>query len=243
MKYVYKTRVPFSQTGAGEGFSVIGAAQMIEDSVCAFFAAIGKDNVSLAAKYNAVWVFVKNKFQRRAIAKWNEEITVESYFTAVTKATVVVDTVIKNSKGEISVAARSEACVIDRRSFKILRVSSVDFPENVPVYASEAGFDFTRFNVENSIKIGKFTVPSTSIDACRHLNNVEYLRFILNTVPTARETLNPVFETEISYVNQAREDEEIAIFFKKDDKSEFYELKNGDKTVAKCNIKRKSSAC
>lgn len=240
MKYVHKTRVPFSQTGAGEGLSVIGAAQIVEDSVCAFFASFGKDNVSLSTNYNAVWVFVKNKFQMRAVARWNEEITVETYFTEITKVTAVVDTVIKKASGEIAVFARSESCVVDFSSFKIRRISSVEFPENMAVYPSAAGFDFTRFSGENLSKIYKFTVPSTSIDGCRHLNNVEYLRFILNTFSVSQELEHPVFETEIHYVNQALEGEEITIFCDKGD-SGIFELKNGEKLVAKCKITRKQN--
>lgn len=238
MKYVYKMRVPFSQTGAGEGISVIGAAQIIEDNVCAFFASFGKDNVSLSTDFGAAWVFVKNKFQRRAPARWNEEITVESYFTEITKANVVVDTVIKNSEGEVAIYARSFACVVDLKSFKIRRISSVEFPENMEVYPSLAGFDFTRFSGESLSLIDEFTVPSTSIDGCRHLNNVEYLRFILSTAPVALELENPVFETEIYYVNQALEGERIKIFSGRGE-SEVYELKSGEKLVAKCYVKRK----
>lgn len=238
MKYVYKTLVPFSQVGVGEGLSVIGAAQIIEDSLCAFFAEFGRDSVTLQREYGAVWMFVKNKFQKRAIAGWNEEITVESYFTAINAATVIVDTVIKNRKGEISVAARTEACVIDLSAQRIRRLSSVDFPQDMAVYESEAGFAFTRFDVGNITEKYRFTVPSTSIDFCKHLNNVEYFRFILNSASVETELLRPVSEAEIYYVNQAREGEELTVFSANCQENEYYEIKNGGKTVAKCNIKR-----
>ena len=75
MKYINKTRVTASQTDAGIGLSVLGAAQIIQDNVCAFFACFKKDNIALKTGYNSVWVFVKNKFKRLAVAEWNEEIT------------------------------------------------------------------------------------------------------------------------------------------------------------------------
>ena len=238
MKYIYKTRVPFSQTGVHEGLSVIGAAQIIEDSFCAFFASFGKDSESIIKNYNAFWVIVANKFQMRAVAAWNEEIVVESYLTEIRGATVVVDTVVKNSKGEIALAARTKACVIDRASQRIRRLSSVEFPEDMPVYMSGAGFDFTKKDGAALKKEYEFTVPSTAIDFCLHVNNVEYLRFILNAASAEKETENPVCETEIHYINQSREGDALTVLSDKNDGNEYYEIRNGDKVIAKCNIRR-----
>lgn len=238
MKYVNKTHVPFSQTGVGEGLSVIGVAQIIEDNVCAFFAAYGIDNPSIKAKHNALWMFVKNKFQKRAVAVWNDEITVESFFTKITAATVVVDTVIYNSKGEIAVMARTEACVIDLGVQRIRRISSVEFPENIELYPSTAGFEFTRFDPPVLTEKCRFTVPSTSIDFCQHVNNVEYLRFVLNASSVEKELTCPVRETEVNFVSQARENEELSLFFGEKDGDEFYEIKSGETVVAKCRLSR-----
>lgn len=238
MKYVYKGRVPFSQTGVVNGFSVIGAAQIVEDSVCAFFAAFGKDNVTLSTEYNALWVFVKNKFQTRAPAFWNEDVTVESFLTKKTAATIVVDTIVKNSKGETAITARTEICVIDLDSQRIRRISSIDFPQDVEVYPSVAGFDFERFSPVKLREEYKFNVPSTSIDLCGHVNNVEYLRFILNATSVEKEITRPVRETEINFVAQAREGEILTVFGGENGKDEFYEIKSGEKVVARCKLSR-----
>ena len=239
MKYEYKTRVPFSQTGVGEGFSTIGTAQIIEDSVCDFFAAYGIDNPSIRAKHNALWMFVKNKFQNRAVAPWNDLISVSSYFTKITAATAVVDTVIKNSKGEISVAARTEVCVIDLGLKRIRRISSVDFPKGAEVYPSQAGFDFTRFDPPELCEKYKFSVPFTAIDYCDHVNNVEYLRFALNATTVEREINNPVRETEIEFVSQAREGDLLTLFSGNEGCNEFYELKKDNTVVARCRLSRR----
>lgn len=238
MKYVCSGRVPFSQTGATNGFSVIGAAQIIEDSVCAFFAAFGKDNLTLSSKYNALWVFVKNKFQKRASAKWNEEITVETFLTNKTAATVVVDTVVKNSEGETALAARTELCVIDLDTKRIRRISSVDFPEDIEIYPSVTGFEFTRFSAATLREEYKFNVPSTSIDLCGHVNNVEYLRFILNATSVVKEIDSPVRETEINFVAQSREGEMLTVYGGENGENEFYEIRNGEKIVARCKFSR-----
>ena len=237
MKFVCKTRVPFSQTGVSDGLSVIGAAQIIEDNVCAFFAAFGKDSVSLLKNYNSHWIFVKNRFEKRAPTVWNEEITVESYLTEKNAATVVVDTMVRNSENEIAVASRTEACVLDLAAQRVRRVSSVDFPD-IETYKSEAGFGFTRFNAAAPEKAYSFTVPSTSIDFGRHLNNVEYLRFVLNAASVDKEIAFPVREAEINYLYQAREGDTLTLYSGEYCGAEFYEIKNGGQTVARCAISR-----
>ena len=238
MKYVCNTRVPFSETGAIEGLSVIGAAQIIEDCVCAFFAAIGKTNEILKAEYNALWVFVKNKVTKRALAKWNEDITVESFFTNKTAATVVVDTIVKNSKGETALAARTELCVIDLTTQRVRRISSIDFPEDVGIYPSVAGFDFARFPAVDMREKYKFNVPSTSIDLCGHVNNVEYLRFVLNATSAETEIFRPVREIEINFVAQACEGEKLTLFGGECGANEFFEIKSGEMSVARCRVFR-----
>lgn len=239
MKYVYKTRLPFSLTGVSEGISVIGAARIIEDSVCAFFAEFGKDSATLNAKYNAVWMFVKNKFRRLAAAKWNEELTVESFFTRRTAATVVVDTVVKNSKGETCLYARTETCVIDLTTQRIRRISSVEFPEDMEIYKSKAGFDFERFNTDGVSLLYGLNVPSTSIDFCMHVNNVEYLRFILDAYSIRQQIAAPVQEAEIHFLNQAREGERLNVLSKDTASGTVYELACEDRLCARCRIKSK----
>ncbi len=238
MKYVDRFRIPFSYLNVGEELSVIGTAQIIENNVCAFFASFGKDNGTLSKKYGSIWVFVKNKFRKYSKAAWNEEIVAESYFTEKTAATVVVDTVAKNSDGKTVFAARTEACVIDLATQRIRRVSSVDFPEDIEIYDSVAGFEFTRFEKSALTEKYGFNVPSTSIDVCKHLNNVEYLRFILNNTSVEEELARPVRETELNFVNQAREKECLTVLSGETDGYEIYEIRNGEKVVVRCRISR-----
>ena len=241
MKYINKTRVTASQTDAGIGLSVLGAAQIIQDNVCAFFACFKKDNVALKTGYNAVWVFVKNKFKRLDIAEWNEEITVESFITARTSATIIVDTAIRKSNGRTAVYARTEMCVINLSTQRICRISSVELEEDIPVYPSENGFGFCRIGAEELSVVREkysFYVPSTSIDYCMHLNNVEYLRFILNAVSVDYAINHVIKEVEIHFACQSREGEKLSVLAANTEDGEIYEVKNGEKTAVKCKILR-----
>jgi len=41
--------------------------------------------------------------------------------------------------------------------------------------------EFTRFPKTDAVKIDTITVRSTSLDYCYHTNNIEYVRFVLDT--------------------------------------------------------------
>ena len=233
-------RVPFSATGLTEGLSVVGAAQIIQDNICSFFAEFGKDDVSISKNYNAVWVFVKNKFRKIAVAPWNDVISVQSFITKINMASVIVDTVIKNSKGEKALYARTEVCVIDLSSQRVRRISSVEFPADIPVYAPEAEFDFERFDTEGCTPVYNSAATSTSIDFCKHVNNVEYFRFILNAFNSDTEITNPITEAEIHYLNQSREGEMLTVSAKNSESGQVLSVSCGEKTCARCKIKRKN---
>lgn len=238
MKYVYKTRVTASQTDAGVGISTLGIAQTVQDNVCAFFACFNKDNVSLKNDYNAVWVFVKNRFRKTAIAFWNTEITVETFVSARSSVLLVLDTVIKNPDGGVAVFARTEVCAVDIVTGRIKSVASVGFPQEVGVYPSQTDFSFNRFAFTDTEKKGSFSVPSTSVDYCMHLNNVEYLRFLLNLTPVRYGVLHPVKDAEIHFIKQSKEGEMLTVFSGREDGAEVYEIKNGEETVVKCRLFR-----
>ena len=243
MKYFRKILVSFSYTGTGENLSALGAAQIIQDNMCAFFADFGKDNANLKKHYNSIWVLVKNRFRMFAPARWNSEVTAETYFTRITSATVVMETVIRNSDGEIAVCASTEACVIDLDLQRIRRISSVEMPE-IGILPRTADLDFTRFDGRSAAKEYDFKVPSTSIDACMHLNNVEYLRYIFNAVSVAYDLSHPVREVEIHYVSQAREGENLSVFGgscpdnELSEEGKIFEIKNGERVAVQCRIYR-----
>lgn len=236
MRFITETRVTATQTDSGEGMSVLGAAGVIQDNVCAFFATVGKDNVALRRDYGAAWMFVKNRFVKYAVAHWNDEITVESFISSRTAATIIVDTAIKLKGGDMVYYARTEMCVIDLTIGRIKRISSVDLPEEMGVYASEKDVEFTRMDFAGLKELYSFTVPSTSIDYCNHLNNVEYLRFILNTATAEYGRVHIPIDVEIRYVSQSKEGDEVKIFGTQD--GECYEVVNGGNISAKCRIIR-----
>lgn len=238
MKYLSEFKVSASQTDSGVGISVLGVCGIIQDNVCAFFAEFGKDNVVLKRDYGAVWVFVKNRFKKFSVAYWNETVTVESFISKRTSATLIVDTVVKKKDGNIAYYARTEACVLDLNEQRIRRISSIDLPENLEVYPPVIGLEFTRWNADDLNDLYEFTVPSTSIDYCFHLNNVEYLRFILNTVSAEYNRKFVPVDVEIHYVDQSKENEKLKIKGIRNGAEDRYEVINGDRVSARCRILR-----
>ena len=238
MIYTENFKITASMTDMGEGVSILGIAQIIQDNVSAFFSRYGKDNVSLKRDYNSVWVIVKNRFKKLDVAYWNERVTAKSFITKRTSATVIIDTEIIKEDGTVAVVARTEMCVISLDTQRIVRIEKVGLSEEIGVYPTNADFEFSRFEFSDLKDIYSFTVPSTSIDFCNHFNNVEYLRFILNTVPVNYGLTHVVKDLEIHYVNQSREGDSLNILSKREGVEDYYEVINGDKVAVRCKTVR-----
>ena len=238
MEYRFKTKVRVSETDYGKGLSPLGAGYLVEDAVCALFAEFERDNVVMKRDFNSVWVFVKNKFRFYDYALWNEEITVSSYFVRKTAVSLTVETAVENCRGEIALIAKTEVCLIDLLSQKIRRIAEAEIPAELNIRPAKDGADFKRFSSEGFEKAGEFTVPSTAIDYCMHLNNVEYLRFILNTDGVEYGLYYPVSAVELQYLLQAREGEELTVCKKVEGTTEYFSVCGKNGTAVRCVVDR-----
>jgi acyl-ACP thioesterase len=79
-------------------------------------------------------------------------------------------------------------------------------------------------------------VRSTNLDYCSHTNNIEYLRFILNTYAARTFEEREISRIEIHYGNQTFEGDEIAVFKHSDMQTEYFSLVSNGKTAVDCMI-------
>ena len=219
-----------SLTGREGTLSLLGATRIVEDCVCEFFDTFGCSNRTAIREHGAFWVFTKNRLQMLAPLRWNEVYRAQCSFTKISTASVVTDTVIYADNGVIAAYSRTEACAIDLKTQRIKALKDVGFPVGEKTAAPISGYEFERVGFDCDIIAGRCVVPSTSIDTGRHTNNVEYVRFILNTISCDEEESFPVEGFEIRYLRQSHEGDSLDIFRSKD--GERFVIKNGGETTA-----------
>lgn len=236
MIFENKDKVLGSECDTNANLSVIGAFNKIQDNVCIFFASLNIHQIELKTKYNFIWVYTKNTITFNVPLAWNEEFTVKCFISQITPAKMIVDTAFINKKDEIALYSKIEVALLDVGSQRLKRIYELGLDETI-CEKSLIDFEVEKLNNEDGyIKIGDLIVKSTNIDYCLHTNNVEYVRFILDTYKVEDLIRKPIKKFSINYLKQSVEGEKMSICKKAIDDRDKFIIKKYDDNVIKVDI-------
>ena len=235
MIYTSGKSITASLLNSKSELSIIGTFQLVQDNITDLMQQLGIDGLTTHKNYNAMWVVSKNKVCIVKAPFWNSNVAVKSFVSCKTLVKINIDTIGTDESGEICFYSRAELCAIDADTKRIRKMDSINVGDNIVVHASPVDVEYTHFDGEVGDMVEKTQVRSTNIDYLHHCNNIEYLRFILNTY--AEKVLsNDIVSVEIAYVNQCFEGEHIQVYKNKLDGSDNVYLKRGEDFVIKSNI-------
>ncbi len=144
---------------------------------------------------------------------------------------------IKNADGVLCAYSRVETCVLGLSAMRILRLQTIDAIAAVTIEKPEIDVTFTKFDCSPTERVESVRVGSTNIDMSQHTNNVEYVRFIINTYSVKELHDKPIRELEIRYINQSYENDVLTVYKQSCDASkDVFLLKSGDKDVVKSEV-------
>ena len=238
MVYEKEDILAVSRCGADACVSIIGAAEIIEDHLCAYFKTLDIDQIKLKSEFNTFWMIVRNKIKILKTIPWNSQIGVKCAISDVTLAKMVVEVAIYYQK-ELAIYSNIEICMLDLATQKVRKIKEV-LSSDFQIQPKTIQMDFERFNENGVSKLAEFKVNSTNIDYCHHTNNIEYIRIALTAYNFKELLEKPITGFEINYINQAYEGDILEIYGKKCSKYDYLELMDANKTTIKCKIVRKS---
>ncbi|MDE7299833.1 MAG: hypothetical protein K2N94_13600 [Lachnospiraceae bacterium] len=236
MKLIKKQKVGASITDSLANLSVIGIFQTVEDAVTELMGELKLDNITMKEADNAIWVFAKNRIKILRNIAWNENFYTVCFISSITRATVYVDIAIKNQSEELCAYSRVELCALDLQTERIKRISTTGIADRIIPENSETDIAFTRFDKAELPEYGQVQVKYTNIDFSRHTNNIEYIRFMLNTYSVRELEARPVKEMEIIYTNQSFEDDVLTIRRGSLEGKDVFLLQKEDKVVARSEV-------
>ncbi len=234
MKYKIERTIDASMTDFQMKLSYIGMFQLVEDAVTNLMHELEIDGAITLKKYHAIWVFVKNKIKILKQPSWSEHCQIESFISSFTSAKLYIDTAIYQ-ENELILYSKIELCALDLATQRIKKVQEVGVTPDMNTYPSLVDISFSKINLENETWVAKTQVQFTNIDYCIHTNNVEYIRFIMNTFSVKELTEKKIKEIQIHYVNQSFEGELLDIYTTSLNPKQF-EIRNQDKTLIKAEI-------
>ena len=236
MIYTKKQKVSTSMSGSNVCLSIFGIYQIIEDAICELMGELKIDGVTTKEKYNAFWVFIKNRVKIFRELKWNEEFVVSCFISYKSIAKMNIDVVAKTTKGELVFYSRVEECALDITTQRIRKLNTVGVDETMLAETALLDIQFCKFDYENLPIIEKVKVRSTNIDMSHHTNNLEYLRFVLNTYSVKELETKSVKEIEVIYANQSFENDALDVHKASLKDKDVIVLQKQDKPIIKCEI-------
>ncbi len=216
--------------------SHIGIWQLVEDSVTEYMHGLGVDGLATIRNYNAMWVFsaVRARIFRRPA--WEEEVCVSTCFVGREKVRLGIETRFVTPAGEPLILVRTEAVVVDLQDKRMRRLESVGIDATIPFSAPEAGFERIRFPAEGYETVDTLVTRSTNIDYLHHVNNIEYLRFLLNTFSNAQLEAEELEQLELEYREQAYEGETLTVRRAAADGAQYFKICRGETVIVRAKL-------
>lgn len=237
MIYRKNDRVAASMCDGSTKLSVLALFQLEEDAVTELMGELGIDGITAMREYDAMWVFVKNTLRVFRRPGWREEYELRCFISGRSAAKLLIDTELCSPATHEPLAhARLELCALDLKTGRIRKAATVGVSDAIPCEEPLPELSFTHFSKGAPTRLETVRVRSTNLDYCSHTNNIEYLRFILNTYRAEQFQEREIIQAEIHYGNQTFEGNEIEIFRNSEGQTDYFSLLSRDSSAVECRI-------
>ena len=216
--------------------SILAADGIVENAVTELMGDLGIDGIVAMEKYKAMWLIVKNNicFVRRPV--WREEFTVRCYISNHSAVKLYIDTIVGSKDGDLLLKARTELASVDLESGRIRKAETVGFSPDMAHPVETEGLEFSRFPKTGTDFVESVEVRSTSLDYCYHTNNIEYVRFMLNTYDIEHFKTHEPARLEIHYADQSFEGEKLDIEKMPYEDGDLFKIMRDGTVITSCQI-------
>ena len=236
MKFTKTYKLGASMIGSDACLSTVGAFHIIEDAITEFMGELNIDGLTVLQKYNAFWVFAKTHAKFLKKLAWGEEYTVTAFISSMSLAKMYEDVTVCDKAGDVLLYARVELCVLDKATQRIKKIATVGVDETMLSNEATEEITFGKFPTCELPLIEQVKVRSTSTDRFHHTNNVEYIRFIMNTYSTHELEARDIKEIEVIYSGQSYENDMLDVMKAESPDRDLIVLQTDGRPVIKCEI-------
>ena len=218
--------------------SPIGAFSIVQDEAINLLTQMNLSGIVLKEKYNSMWVIVKNKIKFFDNILWGDEVKLKTFISSksLVKLNVFVQMFSKTEK--LLMQAKIELCALSCESGRIQKLSDVGMKE-VQIFDGD-NMEFDNFNITEKTIIAERKVCASNIDLSNHTNNVEYIRFLVDTYKSEELLKREIEEIEICYLKQTYEGDTLFIAKNKNQKEDIFAILKNDEIAVKTKFKFKN---
>jgi len=191
---------------APDGFaSIHGLAYCLQEAAInhASAARLGYDEL---IKLNLAWVLTRQLIKLYKIPKLNEKITVETWAVEMTDTIAIRDFNILNKEQEIMGICRTSWMLIDlklRRPVRIPGEMHNLLPKNPGRLKEDVVLEKISLSENTDGKSSSYHVVYSDLDMNHHVNNINYLKWVLDDFEYSFRQKYRLGSIEINYLGEA----------------------------------------
>lgn len=212
---------------------------ILQDVMTELFYQFGCDGVVVARDYSALWAFARFKFHMERCPVWMDRVRVRIFPVRVSPVTVHLNTEMETLTGETVLRCRQELCALDLRDHSLRKLVSLPYPMELPlcppVYTAPYRRMKTVFSKENFVY--EETIYPLDTDMNRHMNNVAYLRAVVNAFPAAFWDSHRIMDFDIHYLSEGREGDRVRVFLRDLGDDFAVQVESGERILVRAFLK------
>lgn len=221
--------------------SLFQADMLLQDAMTELFWSYGCDAVRLSRDCGAVWAVARSKLIFDRMPFWMDRIHLRVFPVKVTPVSVHVDLLLEALDGTSLIRGKQELCAVDVHGHGLRRVDTTTFPRDLALLPPAVTVPFRRKKValgEEDLRL-RHIVRYSDTDMNRHMNNVAYVRLLLDAFPAAFWTERDVEEFDIQYVSECLEGETLDVLARQEGDEVDVLMQTAGRICVKAFLKRK----
>ena len=163
---------------------------------------------------NHAWVLLRMRIKIIRPAKWKETIRIETFPTGIKGLFGARDFRILDTNNQVIALASSRWLVVDLKTHRPLRPH--DIVKHMPIgnYAEVFDEDLGKLSPlsAKAEMIEDIKIHYSDIDINHHVNNVKYLKWLIDAFPHEMLTKKTISELEINFLHELKIGDHIQIF-------------------------------
>jgi medium-chain acyl-[acyl-carrier-protein] hydrolase len=214
-------------------------------SVCNYFQEIAWEHAQkmdigyeLLKSINKFWVLSRLQVKFYQYPKWTNEITLITWPKGIDGMFALRDFLIFSNTGEKLIAATSSWLILDTEKHRPQKIDSDDHPKYI-VDESDAYIHLAEKIpvIQNLEKKNPFQVVYTDIDVNKHVNNVKYIEWAINSQSNKLKDGVLIDEMMVNFVGEASLDDTLSVSYKNENQHSDIVICNATKEKDSCRLK------
>lgn len=236
-----RLKIPSTQIDQNCEVGLLPALSIMQDNMCEYFRLLGADGFSMIPVCNCFFVITKTKLKFIRNPLWLESVKLVTDMCKLSNIRVNLINNILDLNANPCVVGMQEMCAIDVTDRRLRKIEATLLPKEIDLVENEYNIDFSKLDgvFKDSDLVDTIQIGLNNLDFYKHTNNLEYVKFMINTFTLKEFESLKIDEFEIHYLIESRYGDILKIYRKEIENGFEFLIKSEDKVITKAKLKIK----